>query len=67
MYIGNVYFKRVLLLLLYDLEMFLLRFIATLVCLYLYSLLFKKGMESRRSQGRQTSRGRCSNRGRGAR
>ena len=51
----------------YDLKMLLSNFIATLFFLYLYRLLFKRGMEGRRSQGRGTTRGRGSSRGRGAR
>ena len=50
----------------YELEMFLSSFIATLFCLYLYRLFFTRGMEGRRSWGRDTSRGRGSSLGRGA-
>ena len=68
MHIRRVfYFKCALLFSFYDLKILLSRFIATLFCLYLYSLFFKKGMEGRRSQGHGTSRGRSSNRGHGAR
>ena len=52
---------------LYDLKIFLSNFITTLFFLYLYRLLFKRGMEGRRSQRRGTTRGHGSSRGRGTR
>ena len=52
---------------LYDLKMLLSNFIATLFFLYLYQLLFKRGMDGRRSQGCGITPGRGSSHGHGTR